>query len=226
MGDPRLARVPWIARFSRCRPPSGLRPRRRRVGRHRQDRRRLPRSPSQRQLERRQVYGHRVIEIVQVEKGVAYFGVELKLLQRPYVRIARHRRNARRVRSSIATTRGRITFEYVHNHCRRYCGARGAFNDASFRIARRTTAGLKRLRALPAYWAAVEEHRNSKKKERRSRDVRDSTTVAHEILRHRERVLEPGERQVVVDHLGHRLKYLEVTPRLTPTRQWLHPRTG
>jgi hypothetical protein len=67
----------------------------------------------------------------------------------------------------LVPKRGRITFEDIHNHCRRYCGARGGFGGAEFRIARRNTAALKRLRASSEYRAAVEEYHNDKKKPQR-----------------------------------------------------------
>jgi len=63
----------------------------------------------------------------------------------------------------LVPKRGRITFEDIHSHCRRYCGARGSFGGAEFRIARRNTAALKRLRASSEYRAVVEEYRKDKK---------------------------------------------------------------
>jgi hypothetical protein len=119
-----------------------------------------------------------VLQIVQVEKGVAYFSVELHFFNGHMCELSGiaasekgeliYREDDEQRRDEpcvlhLVSKRGRITFEDIHQHCRRNCGARGAFDDASFRIAGRTTTGLKRLRASPGYRAAVEEYRKSKK---------------------------------------------------------------
>jgi hypothetical protein len=117
-----------------------------------------------------------VLEIVRVEKGVAYFSVELHFFNGHMCELSGiavrekgalvHRDNERPdepCEFHLVPKRGRITFEDIHGHCRRNCGARGSFFDATFRIARRNTTNLKRLRASPGYRAAVDEYRKSKK---------------------------------------------------------------
>ena len=119
-----------------------------------------------------------VLEIVQVEKGVAYFSVELNFFNGHTCSLSGiaesekgdlvHRDDDPAWTDEpcvfhLVPKRGRIDFEDIHLHCRRFCGARGGFGGASFRMARRTTGGLKKLRASPEYRGVVEEYRKSKK---------------------------------------------------------------
>ena len=119
-----------------------------------------------------------VLEIVQIEKGVAYFNVGLTFFNDHTCGLSGiaesqkgelvHRDNSPISKDEpcvfhLVPKRGRIGFEDIHNHCRRYCGARGSFGGASFSMARRTTGGLKKLRASPEYRGVVEEYRKRKK---------------------------------------------------------------
>jgi hypothetical protein len=119
-----------------------------------------------------------VLEIVRVEKDVAYFSVELNFFNGHTCGlsgIAESEKGALVHREHddawpdepcefhLVPKRGRITFEDMHNHCRRHCGARGGFGGAEFRMAQRKAGGLKRLRASSEYRSAVQEYRNSKK---------------------------------------------------------------
>lgn len=119
-----------------------------------------------------------VLEIVRVEKGVAYFSVALNFFNGhtcDLSGIAESKKGALVHREHdeawpdepcefhLVPKPGRITFEDINNHCRRHCGARGGFGGAEFRMAQRKTGGLKRLRASSEYRSAVQEYRNSKK---------------------------------------------------------------
>ena len=117
-----------------------------------------------------------VLEIVRVEKGVAYFSLDLNFFNDHTCALSGiaesqkgalvHRDNERPDEPCVfhlVPKRGRITFEDIDDHCRRYCGARGGFIGAGFSVARRNTGGLKRLRASSEYRSAVEEYRKGKK---------------------------------------------------------------
>jgi hypothetical protein len=91
-----------------------------------------------------------VLEIVRVEKGVAYFSVELNFFNGHTCGLSGiavsekgelvHRDNDEAWPDEpcvfhLVPKWGRITFEDIHNHCRRHCGARGGFGGAAFAIA-------------------------------------------------------------------------------------------
>jgi hypothetical protein len=121
-----------------------------------------------------------VLEIVRVDRGAAYFAVELHFFNGHMCEqsgiaeaekgelVYREEQDAgssdppRELR--LVPKRGRITLEDAGGHCRGMCGARGSFDEATFSLARRRKiTNTARLKDPAAYKASVEEYKARKK---------------------------------------------------------------
>jgi hypothetical protein len=116
-----------------------------------------------------------VLKIAQVEKGLAFFEIELHFFNGHVCEqsgIAAAEKGALVYREGkeadnpdprcelhLVPKRGRTTLEDVGGHCRGMCGARGSFDFAEFSIARRQKmSATARSKVVADAKEAVEEH--------------------------------------------------------------------